>query len=164
MGNDLWRTPQWLFAYLNESYGPFDIDLAANADNTKCAAYLDAIVNSLSQPWSSRYKNGFCNPPYSDLNPWLIKAHAENYKGFKSTWVLPTWNGEKFWRNTVFEYGAKSISRIFGRVGFLDEHGNAVNGNRAGTMIIHYNGLMNPKPQLINLDRDELIEIYESSL
>lgn len=161
MANDLWRTPQWLFNWLNGLYGPFDIDLAASKDNTKLERFYSITDNALIQDWHHNATNGFCNPPYSKLPPWLEKATLEQQFGFHSTWVLPAWNGEKFWLPYCFN-AATHISLIFGRVSFLDYYGEQVTGNRAGTMIAHYNGYIKPpnSPKILYFDRDDLIKAF----
>mgnify|MGYP001573811772 CR=1 FL=1 len=99
MGNDLWRTPAWLYDWLNRRYGPFDIDLAADETNAKCAKFITKETDSLTQDWPALGRNGFCNPPYSHLPPWVAKAaHHSMMHDFSSTWVLPVWNGDKHWR------------------------------------------------------------------
>lgn len=164
MANDLWRTPQWLFNWLNERYGPFDIDLAARADNALLSTYFDIQTNALTQQWSLVADNGFCNPPYSRLAPWLEKAKYESSLGFKSTWVLPVWNGEKYWRFNVYENAASELTHIFGRISFLDFSGKPVSGNRQGSVIIHYDGQYPPplsgELKIIYQDRDDLIKQY----
>lgn len=141
MGNDLWRTPDWLSDWLNREYGPFDIDLAADSLNAKCASFITKEQDSLTKHWPDYGSQGFCNPPYSYLPPWTAKAaHHSMVHGFKSTWVLPVWNGDKHWRYSVFQNAAKEITQIYGRVAFVDADGSEIKGNRGGTVIAHYDG------------------------
>jgi hypothetical protein len=39
--SDAWCTPQALFDELSKKYGPFDIDLCATADNSKCGKFFE---------------------------------------------------------------------------------------------------------------------------
>lgn len=55
--SDLWETPQKLFNELNEEFG-FVIDVAATANNSKCAIFLE---DGLAENWDSP---AFCNPPF----------------------------------------------------------------------------------------------------
>lgn len=163
--NDNWRTPKWLYRYLESVYGPFDIDLAASDRNAKCKTYYTINDNALTKQWSYAGRNGFCNPPYSQLSPWLVKAKYEQSLHFQSTWVLPCWNGERFWLLTVF--GAQvEITRIFGRVTFLDYFNEPVKGNRGGTMIVHYPRLpsLTTFPVIRNVERDELIKKFSKGV
>lgn len=161
MANDLWRTPQWLFNWLNDLYGPFDIDLAARRDNALCANFYTIQDNALDQNWHRSYSNGFCNPPYSNLPPWLAWARTQSIIGFKSTWILPAWNGDRHWRYNLFEGAAKDVIQIYGRISFLDFDGKPITGNRGGTVIAHYHGQpYNSAASLIHVDRDDLIKRY----
>ncbi len=165
MSNDNWRTPDWLFYWLNTRYGPFDIDLAASNSNTKCVHYYSLDNNALSRAnqWHLDAKNGFCNPPYSHLAPWLVKASQENALGFTSTWILPAWNGERFWYPTVFTTAAEEI-RVLGRIGFLDPFSSKeIKSNRAGTIIAHFSGKLEGFTTTF-IDRDELIALHQDAL
>ena len=66
---DQWRTPDRLWWGINSMFGPFVLDLFADASNAKCEAYYSAEDNALSQNWSERLAglNGaaYANPPYS---------------------------------------------------------------------------------------------------
>lgn len=63
------------FAPLNDRYA-FTIDVAAAAHNTKCERYFDRAADGLIQPWSD--ESVWCNPPYSDITPWIRKAWDEH--------------------------------------------------------------------------------------
>lgn len=65
--------PEW-FAELHERFR-FSIDVAASAENTKCSRYFDKTTDGLKQSWAG--ERVWCNPPYSDLTPWLEKAWQE---------------------------------------------------------------------------------------
>lgn len=52
----------------------FDLDVAACAEATCAARYYDKSQNGLSLPWFGRV---WCNPPYSDIEPWVTKAWSE---------------------------------------------------------------------------------------
>jgi hypothetical protein len=42
---DLWATPQKFFDDCNAKYGPFDIDVCADATNAKCSVYFDKEID-----------------------------------------------------------------------------------------------------------------------
>lgn len=64
-----------------ESFAPwndrfhFTIDVAAAAHNTKCARYYNIAENGLSRSWAG--ERVWCNPPYSNIEPWAVKANQE---------------------------------------------------------------------------------------
>lgn len=83
---DLWATPQDLFDQLDAEFG-FTLDVCATSQNAKCAAFYDAELDGLSQPWS-----GICwmNPPYGDVIPqWIAKAHDAANAGATVVCLVP---------------------------------------------------------------------------
>lgn len=62
-----------LFDPLNERFR-FSIDVAAAAHNAKCPRFF-TIDDGLAQSWAS--ERVWCNPPYSNLGPWVAKAWHE---------------------------------------------------------------------------------------
>jgi len=68
------QTPPELFDPLNERFG-FTIDVAASSTNTRCQRYFTKEDDGLRQSWTG--ERVWCNPPYSDIGPWVEKAWAE---------------------------------------------------------------------------------------
>ena len=74
--NNFW-TPDFIFEYAEEMCGnpdkdfKFDIDLAADSENTKCEKYFTKDDNAMFQDWG---KYNWCNPPYSNIEPFIEKA------------------------------------------------------------------------------------------
>ncbi|MEM9513697.1 MAG: DNA N-6-adenine-methyltransferase, partial [Actinomycetota bacterium] len=68
-----------VFGPLDAEFGPFTIDVAAAAHNTKCSRYFDARRDGLAQSWSGEVV--WCNPPYSAIEPWVRKAWHETHRG-----------------------------------------------------------------------------------
>lgn len=63
--NDEWQTPGWLYDRLNAHY-KFDLDMAANEDNSRCDKYCINAFKEKSQ--IVLYQAVWCNPPYSRGN------------------------------------------------------------------------------------------------
>ncbi|MBK4119373.1 phage N-6-adenine-methyltransferase [Pluralibacter gergoviae] len=82
---DCWQTPLWLFDALDIEFG-FWLDAAASRDNTLCAHYLSEADDALTRNWSS-YGAIWCNPPYSNIRPWVDKA-AEQCRAQRQTVVM----------------------------------------------------------------------------
>jgi phage N-6-adenine-methyltransferase len=59
----------------------FTIDAAASPRNAKLPRFWTIEDDALAQDWAG--ERVYCNPPYSSIEPWLIKAHEET----------PRWNG-----------------------------------------------------------------------
>jgi len=62
------------FAAWNLRFG-FTLDAAAAPHNAKCPRYFTAEEDGLSQSWAG--ERVWCNPPYSDIRPWVAKAWHE---------------------------------------------------------------------------------------
>ncbi len=134
---DSWRTPRWLFDWLDRRFG-FVVDLAASEDNHLCAAYFDAATDALAQEWHElTVPVGFCNPPYSNITPWLIKAQVEAMRGFTTAALIPAPNGEDRYGQYVFGV-ASEVIWITGRIAFINGAGRPVSGNTRGSIVAIY--------------------------
>lgn len=71
--DDRQTTPE-VFDPLMERFG-FTIDVAASAENAKCERFYSIEDNGLAQSWAA--ERVWCNPPYSSIEPWLVKAWTE---------------------------------------------------------------------------------------
>ncbi len=78
IGPGEWFTPEPLFRMLEEKYGPFTLDAAADESNAKCAEYFTESQDGRIQPWRGRV---WCNPPYRDLLKWVRHAYGETQAG-----------------------------------------------------------------------------------
>jgi phage N-6-adenine-methyltransferase len=65
------ETDPALFAQLHERFR-FTIDVAASPHNAKLPRYYTAEDDGLEQSWAG--ERVWCNPPYSDIAPWVRKA------------------------------------------------------------------------------------------
>lgn len=53
----------------------FDLDVAACEESHHAPRWYDKATDGLAQPWNA--KRVWCNPPYSDIAPWVRKAWDE---------------------------------------------------------------------------------------
>lgn len=53
----------------------FSIDVAALPHNAKVQRFYTPEQDGLAQSWAG--ERVWCNPPYSDIEPWVKKANAE---------------------------------------------------------------------------------------
>lgn len=67
-------TPPELFDPLNARFA-FTVDVAAAPHNAKVERFYSIDDDGLSKSWAG--ETVWCNPPYSDIEPWLAKAWAE---------------------------------------------------------------------------------------
>jgi phage N-6-adenine-methyltransferase len=125
---DQWRTPDPLWWGINSMFGPFVLDLFADASNAKCDVFYTAEDNALVQDWSERLAelNGaaYANPPYSRAfqheNVYItgmrhIIAHtlAMREAGGRYVFLIKAATGEVWWPED-----ADHIAFIRGRISF----------------------------------------------
>lgn len=89
------------FAELNETYGPFTIDVAASPANTKCARYYTRHEDGLAHSWKG--ERVWCNPPFSDVGAWVRKAWAEHAGSRGIVMLLPATRTEQPWWQEMVE-------------------------------------------------------------
>ena len=88
--NPNWATPLYVFDPLHAEFR-FDVDLCATADNTKCPIFIDPDTDSLSVPWHTYGRVGWCNPPYDKKGTsrkFVAKAVEERQHGFTTVLLL----------------------------------------------------------------------------
>lgn len=158
MANDAWETPQPFFNWLDEQYY-FNLDVAATLENTKCQLYSkDGLLESwiYKLEFNSLKMNihsasvVFCNPPYSNIMPWITKAIAEIELGNCElvVFILPA-DMTTQWAKLCIDHA----SRIIHVTGYYDDEGKFHSGrisfdapegvksssNNKGTMIVEFN-------------------------
>lgn len=151
---DEWRTPGWLFAYLDEKYGPFTLDAAANSGNTLCPLWLgpgseihdDALALARwGQPGEQR--RVFANPPYSRgmVDKFVRKAHVEaKAKRARVCLLVPSVTEVPWWHDLVwnaergkFRVGV-TVEFLKPRVRFCRPDGTVGGSGGIGSAIVHF--------------------------
>lgn len=75
-------TPDDLWEVLDAEF-EFQVDLAADADNHRCADWYgpgSSICTDSFSPgrwFGTKHRRGFLNPPWSDPEPWLARAYDQ---------------------------------------------------------------------------------------
>lgn len=110
---DLWATPQDFFDEQNAKYGPFDVDVCADATNAKCVTYFDKTIDGLKQTWTGKC---WMNPPYGrEIGKWIKKAYESAGNGTVVVCLVPARTDTKWWH----DYAIKGqITFIRGRLKF----------------------------------------------
>lgn len=118
-----------VFGPLNERFR-FTVDVAAAAHNTKCDRYYSIEDDGLAQSWAA--ERVWCNPPYSNIRPWVEKAWT--HWGWHAEWperaklivmLLPANRTEQAWWQELVEPHLRSRRADFhcefiaGRIRFL---------------------------------------------
>ena len=143
---DNYRTPKVIYQWAEYYFGKFDIDLAASHDNTLCDKYFSLQDNALYKSWSRHGKKGWCNPPYSNIDPWILHAIVEMENNFETVFLIPTPNGEG--RDTLLFRYASQIVFITGwydgnrgrsgRIPFTDYDGIPTKFNMRGSCLVQF--------------------------
>lgn len=101
----------------------FSIDVAASAQNAKCARYYDRPADGLAQSWANEAV--WCNPPYSSIGPWVAKAWAAHHHARVIVMLLPANRTEQAWWQDLVEPhrdrpgSPLTVGFLRGRVRFL---------------------------------------------
>ncbi len=98
--------------------GSFDIDLAANDENTLSSRFYTAEDNALIRPWKIDDGWNWLNPPFGRIAPWVEKAYGELRLFRAQTAVLvPAAVGSNWWRDWVHEKA--HVLFLNGRITFV---------------------------------------------
>lgn len=96
-GNACWETPPLIYQKLSADFGPFDIDLTADAQRRLCPWWFGPDspfgvngYNALNLQWPIG-KHGYSNPPYGPFIQAILplaRRYAQELE-FTSTFLLP---------------------------------------------------------------------------
>lgn len=138
---DNWATPWPVVEELARRYaggkGGFELDPCASETNLKAARFFSVHDNGLVQPWKA--KAVFCNPPYSDIGPWVDKADLETQK-FNARVVvmlLPARTDSRWFAKLKELSGIDRAHLTFtrGRIQFIPPPGVKASTNNGGSLI-----------------------------
>lgn len=162
MNRDAYRTPPELFAALNAEFD-FKIDVAASAENALCVNFLTETDNALLADWieyeSWRGGYAWCNPPYSDIMPWVKKA-AEQAKLGIGCVMLVMADTSVGWYAEAIKTCQEVRFIVGGRISFLDpETGKPAAGNNKGSKLLIWHPYGRTAPIVSHVCRDQLLDI-----
>lgn len=152
---DRWRTPPWLFRALDDEFH-FTTDVAADDNNHLCDAYFTEENDALKQLWGDV---NWCNPPYSNIGPWVLKAMQQATINRTTVMLLPSDTSVRWFRDAFHTSGA--VRFISGRISFINEEtGEPVSGNNKGSVLFIWdNKILHHEVTLV--DRSRLMEAGE---
>lgn len=156
---DLWQTPPEIFSALHKEFD-FQIDVAASDANHLLPFYFTETESALTQTWSPPGKEGYvwCNPPYSEITPWVLKAADQNKYGCIGTVMLVPADFSVGW----FRQALASVSEVRiitgGRLSFVRaDTKQPVNGNNKGSMLLIWKPVASVMPITTYADRDTMM-------
>jgi phage N-6-adenine-methyltransferase len=99
--NDEWETPPDLFAALHSEFA-FTCDVAATDANALCDYYETRETDGVAVEWGAgQYARVWCNPPYSNVTPWIEKAHDTQERGGLAVMLLTVTPETRAWKEHV---------------------------------------------------------------
>jgi phage N-6-adenine-methyltransferase len=109
------------FAKLDVRFN-FTIDVAASKENTKKSRYFTVDNNGLFQPWAG--ERVYCNPPYSQIQPWTDKAWTETSAELIVMLLPANRTEQKWWQEDIEPYRDRpgsplAVEFLAGRKRFL---------------------------------------------
>lgn len=154
---DLWQTPRWLFDYM-DNLNQYVCDIAASDYNHLCNEYVTEQQNAFIFDFSIFEGNSvWCNPPYSDINPWVdLAIKNRNQFGVGTTLLVPADTSVKW-----FEKALNSCDKVYfivgGRISFIRaDNQQAVSGNTKGSVLFHWEPITLPKQEIYFINRDDI--------
>ncbi|WP_210506804.1 phage N-6-adenine-methyltransferase [Pantoea ananatis] len=155
---DSWMTPPEVFAVSDAEFS-FAGDAAASDSNRLHENYLTERQDSLSTDWMAYFGSGtvWCNPPYSDISPWVEKANNEAKNGVGTVMLLPV-DTSVGWFKLARSHCTEVRFITGGRLAFISAAtGKPVSGNNKGSMFIIWNSYQPSAGFTGCVDRDSLI-------
>jgi phage N-6-adenine-methyltransferase len=109
-----------VFEPLSERFGGFTVDVAAAPHNAKVQRFYTIDDDGLAQDWTG--EKVWCNPPYSNIGPWVEKANASG--AALVVMLLPANRTEQgWWQDLVEPYrdkpGGVRVEFLRGRLRFI---------------------------------------------
>ena len=153
MKKDTYATPQAVFDYFNREFN-FDVDVCAEDHTAKCSTYYTIEADAFLQHWHKDGSTCWCNPPYSNITPWISKAIDESKKGV-TTVMFVMCDPSVGWFKKALAKCSEVRFIVGGRVSF-EMDGQPVNGNNKGSMAIIFRP-HNHSAHVSFLDRSEII-------
>jgi|9_EtaG_2_1085328.scaffolds.fasta_scaffold09331_7 phage N-6-adenine-methyltransferase len=154
---DLWQTPKEIFNYYNDRFN-FNCDVACSDENKLVNEHwLTEKDNALcySTDWGSV---NWCNPPYSDIGPWVNKAIEQMDRGCLTVMLIPADTSVKWFKN-AFE-NCTECHFISGRLAFINaETQKPVSGNNKGSVVFVFDPKSPVKKFVSLLDRKEMMGV-----
>ena len=160
---DSYETPPEVFERLDRQFN-FGFDVCANDDTAKCLDYWTKKDDALSKNWAkdigdplSWKRTIWCNPPYSDIGPWVDKAIEAQANGV-CTVMLVMADTSVGW----FDRGRERCSEVIfitgGRLSFY-LNGVKQSGNNKGSLIFVFDPWKIGHCVTSYMDRSELLGI-----
>lgn len=151
---DTYRTPRYVFNWLEHRFAWFHFDGCANKSNSLCERWIgigsefaedfltENLSDKLSEHWNIKSFRIFVNPPYSNPMPFVQRATELMKAGHLVVMLLPADKSTK-WYKIIQDNATEVIDIIGGRINFIHpETGEEAKGNNKGSMIAVFDPFM----------------------
>lgn len=112
--------PPELFDALGRRF-EFTVDAAASAENARLPRYWTVEDDGLAQSWAG--ERIWCNPPYSNIEPWVLKAWRETEAELVVMLLPANRTEQRWWQELVEPHrdrgGRLAVEFLPGRIRFL---------------------------------------------
>lgn len=126
-------TPDTLFSKLAKRFS-FDLDACATRENAKCKLYYSPKEDGLVQSWIGDGWT-YCNPPYSNIEPWVNKAIQSARDGASSVLLLPN-DTSTAWFRRCYDSASEIWFLIGPRVQFVAPKGLTYSTNTGTNVVV----------------------------
>ena len=155
---DMWQTPRFVFDYYDRRFN-FWCDLAASEGNTFCDEYYSEHDHSAFNAKKTDFALGanvWCNPPYSNIGPWVeLCARLSRETGKVFVMLLPADTSVKWFADAMIQ--CSECHLISGRLSYINaETGKPVSGNNKGSVVFIFDPLSPLRSQVVMIDRDDM--------
>lgn len=163
---DTWRTPLYVFYWLSQRFGWFDIDGCASYGNALTRRYIGKPENVAEIELDKKHCIApdflgeellaeiafetdclpvriFVNPPYSDVTPYLKRAKELRDAGHLVVMLLNNDKSTKWYQNHIHNVANEVIDIVGGRINFIHPiTGEEIKGNSKGQMVVVFDPAM----------------------
>lgn len=166
MANDNWRTPKALFDTLNNEFN-FIADIASSDNNKLCELNLTESNSAFDYDFSQLEMGGalWCNPPYSNVQPWIDLAIKNQSLGLFTVMLLNQDTSVKWFCDAVAKVNEiRFITGYYkngkyhgGRIAFIDDNDKAVSGNNKPQFILIFYPFSNGLQKISHVPKNVLM-------
>lgn len=136
--SDRYFTPSWIVDAVIEQFGVIDLDPCHDPD-PGCAVRASTTYDvrrgedGLVLPWSGKV---FCNPPYSAVLPWVIRAAQHAAAGGEVLLLINASTDTAAWQSYVLQHG--EVCLLSKRVAFLKPGATKGTPNLMASAVVYF--------------------------
>jgi phage N-6-adenine-methyltransferase len=142
--SDQWETPDEIFKPLEQEFGSFDLDAAADYQNAKAPNWFGlqskdgCFVNALDYDWIL-FRKIWVNPPYSkegNKDQFIRKAYETASRGSLVVMLLPVKTDTHSFHKYIYKKEGVETRFLKGRIRFLNQDKMKKTTGRFASMVV----------------------------